>query len=229
MRSDENLPSEFRDVRQWTLDPFTGQTKPEYERFNTYGTEFHRHSYSGKERNKLFLNREGKAFVDISNISGADEIADSRGWIKWDYDHDGWQDIALVNANRPLLSLFHNRLATGQTGSTNRIIAVRLVGANNQSSPSNSVSNRDGYGAMVIAMTDDLKIRREHRCGEGYAVQNSSTMLIGIGSADSAELSVIWPSGATTGPITINAGQLAECFEDASQTPRGGFVLRDYR
>ena len=228
MRSDRNLPPEFRDQKQWTIDPLTGTSRPDYERLDTYGPEFHRHSYSGNERNKLFLNQQGKRFIDVSDISGADDIADSRSWARWDFNRDGWQDIALVNANKPLLRLFQNQL-NSERRAPNRFVAVRLNGANSTPTPSKTSSNRDGFGAVVNVRSGGLKIRREHRCGEGYAAQNSSTMLIGIGQETEAELSIAWPSGAQAGPFTVKAGQLIHCFEDTAVSPSATpTVVHDY-
>ena len=230
MRSDSNLPKEFRDEGQWSLDPETGSARPDYERLNSSGTEFHRHSYSGSERNRLFLNLHGERFVDISAVSGVDEVADSRSWVKWDFDRDGWLDIALVNANRPLLSLFRNQLGSRERECPNNSIAVRFVGANHVGLGSNTASNRDGYGAVVLIETDQLKMRREHRCGDGYAAQNSSTMMVGIGKASTVRLTVTWPSGETSGPVVANAGQLVKCFEKRTQAPNGSaFEVREYR
>ncbi len=67
-------------------------------------------SFSGKERNRLFLSRNAKQFVDLSAISGLDNIADSRVFVVWDFDRDGWQDIAVANSNAPLLSIYRNEL-----------------------------------------------------------------------------------------------------------------------
>ena len=195
-----------------------------------YGTEFHRHSYSGRERNKLFLNQQGERFIDLSGVSGADEVADSRGWVKWDFDRDGWQDIALVNANKPLLGVYRNQLGNAKRDNTANFVAVRFIGANHQAAPSHQATNRDGFGASVLVETDSIKVKREHRCGEGYAVQNSSTMLVGIGKAATAKLSVTWPSGIMHGPIVVRAGQLVACFEDSSQSPNEShFKLQNYR
>ena len=56
MRSDESLPGEFRDAADWTADPETGASQPAIDRLTFYyGPEYHRHPYSGYERNKLFL------------------------------------------------------------------------------------------------------------------------------------------------------------------------------
>ena len=211
------------------FDPFTGDARPDYERLNLRGTEFHRHSYSGYEKNKLFLNQHGKRFVDISSISGADDVADSRSWVRWDFNRDGWCDIAFVNANQPLLRLYRNRIGAIPRADHNNAVSVRFVGGNQDSTASSLSSNRDGIGAIVEVATDELRLRREHRCGEGYAAQNSSTLLIGIGRASSARVTVTWPSGESHGPIVVAAGQLVECYEFRKQSPnKSAFVLYDY-
>jgi len=85
-------------------------------------------SISGKERNRLFVNREGE-FADYSGVSGLDNPADSRVFATWDFDRDGWSDIAVVNANRPVLNIYRNRIGE-QVGNRGRFIAVRFVGGN---------------------------------------------------------------------------------------------------
>ncbi len=123
------------------------------------------HSLSGKERNHYFANRGGREFADISALSGLDNIADSRGWALLDYDRDGWQDVALVNANEPLFDLYHNTMpAAGLRGG---MIAVRFVGGNKTSAPS-AMTGRDGYGAVITAALGDITLTREHRCGDGF-------------------------------------------------------------
>lgn len=196
------------------VDPATGGRKPEFERLNLYGTEFHRHPYSGYERNKWFLNIHGRDFSDLSGISGADEIADSRTWVRWDFDRDGRPDIAVVNANKPLLSWFRN--ATLQAGfrAGNRFLALRFEGAQRSAqAAADGRSNRDGYGARVVIAAGDLTMEREHVCGEGFAGQNSATMLAGIGKATEATVTVHWPGGTVTGPERVPADTAVTCRE----------------
>ena len=119
------------------------------------------HSFSGNERNRLFLNRNGRQFVDVSGISGLDSPADGRVLVVWDYDRDGWQDFAVVNSNTPLLNVFHNEIAprrgrssedpnsrthtaaanvaSGETPAGG-VIAVRFVGGNHTDQPSREYS-----------------------------------------------------------------------------------------
>ncbi len=150
------------------------------------------HSLSGNERNKLFVNRNGRDFEDSSLVSGADSVADGRCFAIWDYDHDGLQDIALINMNDPHFQVFRNRSATKR----NQFIAIRMVGGNQDARKSNDSSNRDGIGARVTVHAGEKQFIRELRCGEGFSSQNSSTLIIGIGRTESIDsVDVLWPSG----------------------------------
>ena len=206
MRSDESLPDQFRNNKSWGTDPKTGKVKPSQERLTYYyGPNYHRHSYSGYERNKFYLNVSGETFADLSGVSGADDVADSRTWAALDYDQDGWTDIALVNANAPLLSLYRNTI--GEINKSNHI-KVLLVGGAAGMDPGKGLSNRDGVGAVVEVMSGQRLIKRVRNLGEGYAAQNSATMTIGIGSEDTVQsVKVRWPSGKiTTSRLSVSAG-----------------------
>ena len=149
-----------------------------------------------KIRNKFYLNLSGQTFADLSGVSGADDISDSRTWAALDYDRDGWTDIALVNANAPLLSLYRNRI--GELKKSNHI-KILLVGGADGKVPDQGLSNRDGIGAVVEVMSGDRSIKRIRRLGDGYAAQNSSTMTVGIGSEVTVQsIKVRWPSGKIT-------------------------------
>ncbi|MGY8659122.1 MAG: FG-GAP repeat domain-containing protein, partial [Verrucomicrobiales bacterium] len=62
-------------------------------------------SFSGNERDHLYLNRGGKSFADVSALSGLDLVSDGRSFAYLDYDHDGWLDVAVASANAPQLQL----------------------------------------------------------------------------------------------------------------------------
>ena len=190
-------------------------------------------SISGYERNHLFLSRRGQQFADISGISGLDALGDGRAFALLDYDRDGWQDVAVVNINAPLLNLYHNdigRLADADDAPG--VIALRFVGGNHSPQPSDSYGARDGYGAVVTvsAKEDETAIVREHRCGEGLAAQNSATMLVGIGSRRVVDSVVVrWPSGVTQHTSGVEAGTLLTVFENPDHSPSGGaFVAQPY-
>ena len=182
------------------------------------------HSLSGKERNHYFANHGGKSFTDISALSGLDNIADSRGWALLDYDRDGWQDVALVNANEPLFNLYHNTMtAAGVRGG---IIAVRFVGGNKTADPS-AMTGRDGYGATITVALGDITLTREHRCGDGFAAQHSATMMLGLGTRAAASSIVVrWPSGKTATAENVTEGTLLTCYENPADAPDGAAFTR---
>jgi len=187
-------------------------------------------SFSGHERNHLFLNR-GDRFLEASSVSGLDDLADGRAFGILDFDRDGWSDVAVVSANAPLLQLFRNDIAAVLGEDEGNVIAVRLVGGNREAAPSDSWSARDGYGARVEVAVDGRMLLREHVCGGGMAAQNSATMLVGIGAADAAgSIEITWPSGRTSRVGRIEAGSLVTVFENPADSPAGNALdVRPYR
>ncbi len=172
-------------------------------------------SLSGHERNVLFLNREGRTFEDVSGICGADDPADGRAVALLDYDRDGWQDLVVVNANAPQVQLFRNEIAkTRFDTSAGNVLALRLKGGNRSPTAAPGLSNRDGIGARIEVVTADATLVREMRAGEGFAAQNSRTLLVGIGAADAVQkVRVRWPSGKLQESGRIAAGSLVTVRE----------------
>jgi len=176
-------------------------------------------SFSGNERDRLFLNVGAGTFDDVSGVSGLDHPGDGRSMALLDIERDGRIDAVTVSANAPWVQLFRNQIDTAGRG----FLALRFVGASTQARPQARKSNRDGYGVLVeVDVGDGNKLVREHRAGEGFAAQNSPTMLIGIGArAKVARLSLRWPSGQEQSFENVAAGTLLTAFEDASMSPQG--------
>jgi len=187
-------------------------------------------SQSGHERNHLFLNVGARQFEDVSGVSGADSPADGRAYALLDYDRDGWQDIVAVNANAPLTELFHNQMGT-TGGAPGHFIALRFAGANHDAAPRRDAGNRDGIGALVEVAVGGAVLVREHRGGDGLAAQNSSTILIGIGTATAVdEVRVRWPSGVRRVMGAVPAGSLVTAYEAEQPSPISGFfAVSPYR
>ncbi len=186
-------------------------------------------SLSGMERNKMFLNSEGTKFQDLSPLSGTDSVADGRSFAIWDYDHDGWQDIALINTNDPHFQIFHNNHPKTPQAK-HGFVAIRFVGGNRTSQPDDRWACRDGYGAVAAVRVGKLNMVRELRCGEGFAAQNSSTLIIGIGDNQNADaVSVRWPSGKEQVANEIRSGSLITFFENPADAPDGsGYWIESY-
>lgn len=186
-------------------------------------------SLSGKERNHLFLNEGGSSFSDISGISGVDSINDGRSFAVWDFDRDGWQDILLANTNTPILHLYRNLLGSRESDGAQggHVVAVRFVGGNQSARPSEEFSCRDGYGVRIVVELPDKTLTREHRCGEGFAAQNSNIMFIGIGQYDSVKgIELKWPSGVIQKVGQVAAGELITVYENKAETKDASGIER---
>lgn len=214
VRTDENLESGFRNSKEWK----TGTT----EKFQIQGTDEqgrrYVQSFSGHEPNKLFLNDGGVKFSDISALSGLDSDSDGRTFGLMDYDQDGWQDLALVNSNSPQLEIFRNQI---HAHNINHSVAFRLVGGKRDAQPGSKMSNRDAFGAVVTVESGGKRYTRELRCGEGFATQNSRTMLIGLGETgeiDSVEIR--WPSGKTQVLNDVQSGTINLVHEGGEHTSK---------
>ena len=227
MRTDEQVVSQL-DSTGLTKTLWGGRANEQWMRSG--GGEISL-SISGYERNRLFLSARGRQFHDISGVSGLDGLEDGRAFALADYDHDGWQDIVVVNINAPFLNLYRNdiRQSSGQANAAG-VIAIRFVGGNHSPQPSASQGPRDGYGALVTVSAGGKTLLREHRCGEGLAAQNSATMLIGIGESSAAETVVVrWPNGKVQQIDDMKAGTLATVFENPRHSPDGaGYVVEPY-
>lgn len=225
MRWDDDMPADFNDTSTWGRDARIGinDTLVTNEKGQKRLT-----SFSGHERNKMFINDKGRYF-DISTLSGLDNPADGRAFCYWDYDRDGWLDVVLVNGFNPLLNLYRNRM--GDVAEMHRnIVALSFVGGNSSNQPNPNLSCRDGYGVHVEFELAGRKIVREFRCGEGFAAQNSATLIVGIGENESVDAIMIeWPSGKKQLVKDVSAGKRITVFEIAKESANGsGTEVSDY-
>ena len=191
------------------------------------------HPFSGSERNRLFLNRDGKDFIDISGLSGVDSPADGRVSVWFDYDRDGRQDLAVINSSSPLLQIYHNETGSEDASTVRHgFVAMRFVGGN-QSALSAQTSNRNGFGVKVRAVAGGRTLFREHLPSQGMSGQNSEVMIIGIGTAGAAEeIEVTWPSGKVQTIHDVSDRTSLTVYEDPTTMPSDaqsagadGFVL----
>lgn len=229
MRTDKKMArNSFRFSDEWKRSEDGAALNPEIDSRLAGGElidgRYVVHSTSGHERNKLFMNSVGTSFADMSSLSGLDNPADGRGFALLDYNRDGRHDIALVNANVPAFNLYRN--AMEESGN---VIAIRFEGANHSPSPSEGTV-RDGYGATaIVQLPNGQVLKREHRCGEGFASQNSATMLVGIGEATTASLKVKWPSGKVFELAKVSAGDLVVARENEKDPFSTDTYLRELR
>ncbi len=133
-----------------------------------------RMDFSGRERDRFFASVGGEKFVDLSYLSGADGAEDGRAFARADFDHDGHEDLVVINRNAPRLRLFRNAVGPRLQ---NRFLGLRLQGK----------LNREAVGATVTVRCDGKTFFRAVELGAGFATQNSGWLTIGVGSCLKAE------------------------------------------
>ena len=67
-------------------------------------------SFSGFERDKLYLSQRGKKYIDISGLSGLDSVSDGRGAAYADFDNDGDYDLFLTALQGQVHYLFNRTI-----------------------------------------------------------------------------------------------------------------------
>ena len=146
-------------------------------------------SFSGRERNPLFLNLKGEGFAEVGGLLGVDFADDARAVATMDWDRDGDLDLWVTNRNAPQVRLLRNNHPAGSSS-----LLIRLIG-------NGTTTNRDAVGArLVLGQAGDpgqKQIRTVH-AGGGFLAQSSPLMHFGLGeTASDLQLSVAWPGGET--------------------------------
>jgi len=147
------------------------------------------HSYGGYEKNRLFWNREGKAFVEIGHLLGVALEADSRNVVADDLDGDGKLDLMVTTfevwpKTRQTLRVFKNVLPT-----EGNWIGFRFREQGHGKSP---------VGARVTIRHAGGAAARQIVAGDSYRSQQANALHFGLGkitSVDSVEIR--WTNGQT--------------------------------
>jgi thiol-disulfide isomerase/thioredoxin len=138
-------------------------------------------SFSGYERDPLYLNLGTKKFMDISGISGIDSISDGRAGVFADFDNDGDLDVFSNTIQGQSHLLFRNNV-----GQENRYLRLALEGAR----------MRDAFGAVVRVKTSQGTLTKIKSGGSGFISQHDPRLLFGLGRDERAEwIEVTWPGG----------------------------------
>jgi len=140
-------------------------------------------SFSGYERDALFLNRNGKKFQDISGVSGIDSITDGRAAVFADFDNDGDYDVFLTTIQGQSHLLFRNNV-----GQDNHWLRIVLEGGPGL--------GRDAYGSVVRVKTSAGTLTKIKAGGSGFLSQHDPRLLFGLGQDVRAQsIEVTWPNG----------------------------------
>lgn len=141
-------------------------------------------SFSGYERDPLYLNLGTKKFVDVSGVSGIDSITDGRAGVFADFDNDGDLDVFMTTIQGQSHLLFRNNV-----GHQSSYLRIELEGNPN-------ASGRDAYGAVVRVKTSAGTLTKIKDGGSGFISQHDPRLLFGLGKDKQAEsVEVTWPNG----------------------------------
>src|SRR5215470_15994464 len=185
--------------------PMTGAPSPEYEHGWNAINELIRsdHSWSGRERNVLYLNNHDGTFSEVSGALGMDFPEDSRAFVLADLDHDGRLECVLKNRNAPQLRILRNNMSD-----IGHSVAFRLRGQK---------SNRDAIGTSVTVQAGTLRQTKYLQAGSGFLSQHSKEIFFGLGkTTENIRASIRWPSGLTQSFEHIPVNHRIEIQEGAS-------------
>jgi hypothetical protein len=165
-------------------------------------------SLNGRENNVLFRNNDNGSFTEVGYIQGVDRIEDGRGLAIFDYDEDGWLDLALRNFHMPakILRNAGGRGSSAEAGYATDATDDSTNYASNQASNQaagwvrfdlvGTRSNRDAVGARIRLRTGERWQTRVVNAGNGYVSSMSKRQHFGLGSATRIdEVEISWPSG----------------------------------
>jgi thiol-disulfide isomerase/thioredoxin len=140
-------------------------------------------SFSGYERDPLYLNLGEKKFLNIAGVSGIDHISDGRGSVFADFDNDGDLDVFMTTIQGDSHLLFRNNI-----GQENHSLRVQLEGG--------AEAGRDAFGAVVRVRTSAGTLAKIKDGGAGFVSQHDPRLLFGLGRDQRAEwVEVTWPGG----------------------------------
>lgn len=138
-------------------------------------------SFSGYERDPLYLNLGGKKFTDISGVSGIDSITDGRAGVFADFDNDGDLDVFSTTIQHQSHLLFRNNV-----GQDNNFLRIELEGR----------STRDAFGSVVRVKTSAGTLTKIKSGGSGFISQHDPRLTFGLGKDQKVEsVEVTWANG----------------------------------
>lgn len=149
------------------------------------------HNLSCFERNRVFLNvadGQGRNFVEISHLTGADSDGDGRGVVAADFRNNGQLDLMVRQTGGGPLLLFENQFPR------KHYLKVSLRGKTEPGII--PTSNRQGIGARLIAVAGGRQIVREMYPFNTFRSQAPNIVHFGLGDSTMVErLTIRWPSG----------------------------------
>jgi len=150
----------------------------------------------------FYENQGDNTYLIPTSIGFANDTRVSFSNAIGDFNNDGLPDIVVMNDTD------NNFLWENTTTNSNNWLKVKLQGV---------TSNRDGIGSKIEVFANGTSQYRYTLCGEGYLGQNSSTELIGVGSATTIDyIKITWPSGIVDQLNNILPNQILNIIESST-------------
>jgi len=167
--------------------------------------------------NRLFENDGTGFFTEVSNAGGAagaigagieNGFGIAETVVSADYNNDGFMDVMVANGlnTQPTRVGGPHQLFKNQ-GNGNSWIQLDLVGTQ---------SNPAGVGARVIATAGGLDQLREQNGGYHRWSQDHERIHFGLGSNNTVDLTIDWPSGTSDTFTNVAANQIYKATEGGS-------------
>ena len=169
-------------------------------------------SFSGNERDKLFINDGAGSFLDLSDLSGADSSNDGRAVIAFDADDDGDVDLFVHETQRERHALYRNDLGTAPG-----FVKIQLRA---------TTGNAEAIGAQVEVVAGERKVSQVLSRGAGFISCQAPELIFGLGGATAASVTVRWPGGAVETFGDLKPGARALLVEGAGVAAPYGAVPR---
>jgi hypothetical protein len=161
---------------------------------------------SAYERNRVFMNHDGKRFFDVSFLSHADSDGDGRSVAAADFNNDGMVDLIVRQIGGGSVMLYENNFPQRNW------LKVSLNGTR---------SNKLGIGARLIAEVGGRRISRELYPMNTFLAQMPSLVHFGLDEASEVDrLTILWPSGVEQVLEHVPANQHIEVTEGDQETRR---------
>ena len=134
--------------------------------------------------------------------SGISAVHSSRGCAFGDFDNDGDVDVLIINMNEPP-SLLRNDVTGG-----GHWLKVKLIGVK---------SNRSAIGARVTAHYGGKTQAQAVLSQSSFFSANDLRLHFGLGTAETADLEIQWPSGLREKLIKVAANRLVTVREGSTR------------
>ena len=141
------------------------------------------------DSSRAFVNQGNGSFIESADTLGLSDDLMGRGVVCADFDNDGDVDILLLHDKA---TLWRNDL------DGNAYLRIKLQGA---------APNTEATGSRITVSTPGLTQIREIMVGSNFVSQNPTMQVVGLGTATTADVTVLWPDGLETRQTDVASQQ----------------------